>query len=101
MSTSKSILPGERSLTGTKKLFNCQPFPKKAPSNNKPEQGEFTMAKNSVCPTPEEHHLHLCELKAKPHNADFDKLYDKPKFVCSNCGGRVNKAENVCAPKPL
>jgi len=59
------------------------------------------MAEKKACATPMEHHLHLCELKAKPHNPELDKLFDNPKFVCANCGGKVNKAENVCAPKPI
>lgn len=59
------------------------------------------MSDESKCQVPEEHHLHLCELKAKPHKAELDELFEDPKFVCTNCGGRVNRAENLCAPKPL
>ncbi len=59
------------------------------------------MSEDNSCEVPEEHHFHYCELTANPRNADIDKLMDNPKFVCTNCGGKVNKAENVCAPKPL
>ena len=59
------------------------------------------MKDNSRCDKPEKHDLHLCELKAKPHKEDIDKLFENPRFVCTNCGGRVNRAENLCSPKPL
>ncbi|PLX84027.1 MAG: hypothetical protein C0617_09400 [Desulfuromonas sp.] len=59
------------------------------------------MTEKTHCQAPQEHELHLCELKAKPHKADIDKLFENPKFVCTNCGGRVNRAENLCSPKPI
>ncbi len=58
------------------------------------------MSKES-CDKPVEHHLHLCELKAKPHNPEIDKIFENPTHVCANCGGKVNSAKNICRPKSL
>jgi len=59
------------------------------------------MAKKG-CKNPEEHsNLHLCSLRGKKISAEIEKLYSDPHFVCANCGIRVNRAENVCNPKPF
>jgi hypothetical protein len=59
------------------------------------------MAKKS-CKKPEHHgELHLCALRKKALNQDIEKLASDPRFVCAICGLRVNKAENVCNPKPF
>ncbi len=59
------------------------------------------MAKKG-CKNPEEHgNLHLCSLRGKEISAEIEKLYSDPRFVCANCGIRVNRAENVCNPKPF
>ncbi len=48
------------------------------------------------------HHLHICELKAKELNEDVRRLFEEEAhFACTNCGAKVSKAENVCAPKSL
>ncbi len=48
------------------------------------------------------HHLHICELKAKEMNEEVRRLFEEtPHFACTNCGAKVSKAENVCAPKAL
>lgn len=50
---------------------------------------------------PDEHHLHYCELTANPRKPGVDKMLENPRYACTNCGGKVNSAENVCAPKEL
>ncbi|MDT8420231.1 MAG: hypothetical protein RQ754_07340 [Desulfuromonadales bacterium] len=59
------------------------------------------MSDRDNCLQMEEHHLHVCALKVKEMHAEIEKLYQDPHFVCTNCGAKVNKAENVCAPKSL
>jgi len=59
------------------------------------------MAEND-CTNPEEHcELHMCQLKYKAMNEEIEKLYQNPKFVCANCGARVNNEANLCNPKPI
>jgi len=54
------------------------------------------------CLNPEEHcDLHMCQLKATTLSAEINKLYQDPKFVCTNCGVKVNNKANLCKPKPL
>jgi len=54
------------------------------------------------CVDPEQHHLHICELKAKELNDEVRRLFAEPAhFACTNCGAKVSRAENVCAPKAL
>ena len=52
---------------------------------------------------PDQHHLHVCELKAKELHDDVRKLFEEApvKFACTNCGIKVARAENVCSPKDL
>ena len=59
------------------------------------------MSNKQNCDTPEEHHLHYCELTANPRNPEVDKMLENPRYACTNCGGKVHNAENVCAPKEL
>ena len=59
------------------------------------------MSERDDCLQPEDHNLHICALKAKEMHAEIEKLYKDPHFVCTNCGAKVHKAENVCAPKSL
>lgn len=59
------------------------------------------MSDNS-CVDSGSHHLHICELKAKELNEEVRRLFEAPAhFACTNCGAKVSKAENVCAPKAL
>lgn len=54
------------------------------------------------CVDPEQHHLHICELKAKEMNEEVRRLFEEPAhFTCTNCGAKVSRAENVCSPKAL
>lgn len=54
------------------------------------------------CVDPDQHHLHICELKAKEMHGDVRRLFEEPgKFACTNCGVKVGRAENVCDPKAI
>jgi len=58
--------------------------------------------KENDCVDPEQHHLHICELKAKEMNEEVRGLFaESANFACTNCGAKVSRAENVCAPKAL
>ncbi len=59
------------------------------------------MGTRDRCQTPDAHHLHYCELTAKPRDPAVDKMLEKPRYACTNCGGKVHNADNVCAPKEL
>jgi len=54
------------------------------------------------CVDPDQHHLHVCELKAKELHEDVRKLLEEPaKFACTNCGIKVSRPENLCSPKAI
>jgi hypothetical protein len=64
-------------------------------------KGEYFMSEND-CLNPEEHcELHMCQMKSTETSAEINKLYENPKFVCTNCGVKVNREENLCSPKPI
>ncbi len=59
------------------------------------------MAEND-CTNPEEHcDMHACQLKYKEMHPSIAKIFEDPRFVCTNCGARVHDEANVCLPKPL
>jgi hypothetical protein len=59
------------------------------------------MAEND-CENPEEHcDLHACQLQPKAMNPAIDKMFDNPRYVCSNCGRKTHEAANLCRPKDL
>jgi len=43
----------------------------------------------------------MCQMKSTKTSAEINKLYENPKFVCTNCGVKVNREENLCSPKPI
>lgn len=54
------------------------------------------------CENPEEHcSLHACQLTAKVRNPEVDKMFENPRFACTNCGVKVHDEENVCRPKEI
>ena len=54
------------------------------------------------CENPEEHcDLHACQLQYKERNAEIERIFDNPKYVCTNCGAKVHAAANVCLPKEI
>lgn len=59
------------------------------------------MAAERSCTHPEEHHLHLCELKVRLPKSELEPLLKNPKYVCAICGGRVNRGRNLCVPKRI
>jgi len=58
---------------------------------------------DNLCVDPDQHHLHVCELKAKELHEDVRKLFEETpaKFACANCGVKVARPENVCSPKEI
>ena len=59
------------------------------------------MAEQPTCKKPEEHHLHLCELKTTMKKSELAPLLRSPRYVCAICGGKVGRGRNLCAPKRL
>jgi len=54
------------------------------------------------CINPEKHcSLHACQLTAKERNLEVDKIFEDPRYACTNCGVKVHERENVCRPKAL
>ncbi|NCO51290.1 MAG: hypothetical protein GW875_04240 [Deltaproteobacteria bacterium] len=54
------------------------------------------------CSNPEEHcDLHACQLTSKERNPAIDKIFENPRFACTNCGAKTNSAENLCMPKEI
>ena len=54
------------------------------------------------CDNPEEHcDFHVCQLTANPRHPDIDKMFENPRYACTNCGAKVHDARNVCRPKEL
>jgi hypothetical protein len=54
------------------------------------------------CQNPEEHcDFHACQLTATIRNPEIDKIFENPRFACTNCGAKVHNEANVCQPKPL
>ena len=54
------------------------------------------------CLAPEQHQLHVCELKARELNEEVRRLFkETAHFTCANCAAKVNRAESVCTPKAL
>jgi hypothetical protein len=54
------------------------------------------------CQNPEEHcDFHACQLTATVRNPEIDKIFENPRFVCTNCGAKVHNEANVCQPREL
>lgn len=53
------------------------------------------------CQNPEEHcDFHACQLRyTEDRDPEIEKIFENPKYVCVNCGAKVNSAANVCMPK--
>ena len=56
---------------------------------------------DNLCTNPENHTMHMCELKAAGQTAEVEKFGKNPSFVCGNCGNEANTAGALCAPGPL
>lgn len=59
------------------------------------------MTDKKKCAAPGDHILHVCDLNNRDHAEVIAGLCTNPRYVCTICGARVNKAENVCQPKEL
>lgn len=54
------------------------------------------------CDNPEEHcDFHACQLAGKERNPEIDKIFENPRYACTNCGVKVHSAANVCKPKEI
>ncbi len=59
------------------------------------------MAEND-CENPEEHcDLHACQLKPTVMNPEVEKIFENPRYVCTNCRRETHHPENLCRPRPL
>ncbi len=45
--------------------------------------------------------MHACQLKYKEMNPEIAKIFENPRFACTNCGTKVHDQANVCRPKAL
>jgi len=54
------------------------------------------------CLNPEEHcDLHACQLQYKVRNPEVDKIFEDPRYICTNCGAKTHDGANLCRPRPL
>lgn len=56
---------------------------------------------DNLCTNPENHKMHMCELKIAKKDNEIDQLSYEPKFICGNCANTANKEGALCAPGPL
>lgn len=56
---------------------------------------------DNLCTNPENHSMHICELKAADKLAEVASLQELPKFICGNCGNIARDQGALCAPGPL
>lgn len=55
---------------------------------------------DNLCKNPENHDVHMCELKAAGKTDEIARLQKNPKFVCGNCGVEASEEGALCAPGP-
>jgi len=53
------------------------------------------------CRKPEEHHQHLCVLKARLDREELAALTRHPRYACELCGGRTERGGNLCQPRKI
>ena len=56
---------------------------------------------DNLCTNPENHKVHMCELKTAGKIDKVQALEENPLFVCNNCGNKSNAEGSLCAPGPL
>lgn len=56
---------------------------------------------NDGCKRPEDHHLHICQLKKKGLQDEVKALADAPGYICHNCNATANRAEYLCNCSPF
>ena len=59
------------------------------------------MNENESCPTPAEHKVHMCQLKAEGRMEEIDRHEAHPKFACNKCGAKAEDAGFLCQPREL
>ncbi len=58
-------------------------------------------ATDKDCTHPEQHHLHICQLKKKGMNSEVIARSDDPGYICHNCNATANRAEDLCNCSPF
>lgn len=53
------------------------------------------------CARPENHQLHICQLKKKGMSEEILARTETPGFICHNCNAVANKAEDLCNCSPF
>ncbi len=56
---------------------------------------------DNLCRNPENHAMHMCELKSAKKTAEIEKYAKDPQYICGNCGNTANDKGALCAPGPL
>jgi len=56
---------------------------------------------DNLCKNPENHKVHMCELKSAGRDEEVRKLSENPQYICGNCGNTANKEGALCAPGPM
>jgi hypothetical protein len=56
---------------------------------------------DNLCTNPENHKLHMCELRLTGRTAEINKNSVNPTFICGNCGTKANAMGALCAPGPI
>ena len=55
---------------------------------------------DKACADPATHHLHLCQLKKKGLTEEITARTNDPAYICHNCNGLANRAEDLCNCSP-
>ena len=56
---------------------------------------------DNLCTNPENHKIHMCELKTAGKTEKVLALEVNPQYVCNNCGNKSNTQGALCAPGPI
>lgn len=55
---------------------------------------------DNICRNPDNHKIHMCELRLAGQTEKIKELQKNPKFICGNCGTTANVEGALCAPGP-
>ncbi len=56
---------------------------------------------DNLCTDPDNHKLHICELKKAGKLDEVETLQQHPRFICGNCAQKANVKGALCAPGPF
>ena len=56
---------------------------------------------DNLCTNPDNHKVHMCQLKSAGKRVEVEKLAKNPVFICGNCGDSSNAEGSLCVPGPL